>query len=145
MASSSPGTQEQRPTVDAADGVDAPLRAYARTKQSVGVILRELHQIAECSTPWISERAHDLVSRLAEDRFQLVVVGQFKRGKSSLMNAIVGQPLLPTGTIPVTSAVTSLRYGSSTRLLIRRAGRALGCAPQVSSASMHVVSPTSPN
>lgn len=122
---SSPGSTDQPPSFDAADGADSPLRAYVRTKQAVGALLRELHKYAERSTPWISERAHDLVARLAEDRFQLVVVGQFKRGKSSLMNAIIGRPLLPTGTIPVTSAVTSLRHGSSTRVLIRRAGRVI--------------------
>ena len=32
-----------------------------------------------------------------ENRFTLAVVGQFKRGKSSLMNAIIGRELLPTG------------------------------------------------
>lgn len=118
-------SSDQQSAADHADAADAPLREYVRTKQSVGELLRELHECAVRSTPWLSERAHRLVARLAEDRFQLVVVGQFKRGKSSLMNAIVGRPLLPTGTIPVTSVVTSLRYGSRTRVVIRRAGRVL--------------------
>jgi GTP-binding protein EngB required for normal cell division len=57
-------------------------------------------------------RAQELLSRLAEDRFYLAVVGRFNGGKSSLMNAILGQSLLPTGIRPLTSVVTSVRYGS---------------------------------
>jgi GTP-binding protein EngB required for normal cell division len=57
-------------------------------------------------------RAQQLLARLAEDRFQLAVVGRFNGGKSSLMNAILGQPLLPIGVRPLTSVITSVCYGS---------------------------------
>lgn len=57
-------------------------------------------------------RAQELLARLAEDRFQLAVVGRFNGGKSSLMNAVLGQPLLPTGIRPLTSVITSVCYGS---------------------------------
>lgn len=103
---------------------EAPLRSYLLAKQTVAQLLRDIDRLFQQCAPWATERIHDLMTRLAEDRFQLVVLGQFKRGKSSLMNAIVGRPLLPTGTIPVTSAITSLRYGSRLRAFVRRAGRA---------------------
>src|SRR5690606_31127597 len=35
----------------------------------------------------------------------------FKRGKSTLLNALVGEPVLPVGVVPVTAAVTILRQG----------------------------------
>lgn len=59
-----------------------------------------------------------LMEKLADDRFVLAVLGQFKRGKSSLMNAIIGRELLPTGVLPLTSAITVLRYGSDERLVV---------------------------
>jgi hypothetical protein len=40
-----------------------------------------------------------------------VVLSEFKRGKSSLANTIVGAEVLPTGVLPLTSVVTRLRYG----------------------------------
>jgi len=64
-------------------------------------------------------RAQGLLARLAEDRFQLAVVGRFNAGKSSLMNAVMGQPILPTGVRPLTSAVTSVAYGSTPEVEIR--------------------------
>jgi GTP-binding protein EngB required for normal cell division len=67
-----------------------------------------------------AEQCQALTSKLAEDRFTLAVVGQFKRGKSSLMNAIIGREILPTGVLPLTSAITILRFGPRERLLVAR-------------------------
>jgi predicted GTPase len=58
--------------------------------------------------------ARALQQRFGEGRFYLACVGQFKRGKSSLINALVGQPILPTGVTPVTSVVTMVRGGPDT-------------------------------
>ena len=52
-----------------------------------------------------------LVSRINEGRFFVACVGQFKRGKSTLLDALVGEELLPTGVVPVTTVPTVLRYG----------------------------------
>jgi septin family protein len=51
--------------------------------------------------------------KLSENRFNLVVIGQFKRGKTTFINAILGQDLLPTAIIPLTSIITVLKYGET--------------------------------
>ena len=56
-------------------------------------------------------RIHELESRLTQARFNLAVLGQFKRGKSTLLNAMLGEELLPTAVIPVTSVPTFLLWG----------------------------------
>ena len=38
----------------------------------------------------------ELRDRLLEGRFHLAVLGQFKRGKSTLLNALLGEEILPT-------------------------------------------------
>ena len=60
----------------------------------------------------------DLLTRLAEDRFNLLVVGRFSRGKSTLTNAILGGDLLPTGIVPLTSVITTVRYGSRKQVVL---------------------------
>jgi GTP-binding protein EngB required for normal cell division len=55
--------------------------------------------------------AEELRHRLDEGCFRLAVLGQFKRGKSTLLNALLGEPLLPVGILPLTAIPTSLRYG----------------------------------
>ena len=49
--------------------------------------------------------------KLEEEAFNLVVLGQFKRGKSTFINALLGESILPTAITPLTSVVTILRYG----------------------------------
>ena len=59
-----------------------------------------------------------LSKKLAEERFNVVVVGAFKRGKSTLVNALLGADLLPTGAIPLTSVVTCVGWGVEPHLQI---------------------------
>lgn len=49
--------------------------------------------------------------RLGEGRFHLAVLGQFKRGKSTLLNALLGDDLLPTDILPVTAIPTFISSG----------------------------------
>ena len=44
---------------------------------------------------------------------EVAVLGRVSSGKSSLLNALLGQDLLPTGAIPVTAVVTRIRYGKT--------------------------------
>ena len=99
----------------------ADLKKYTKAKQVVARQIRALSNFFHTHNSDAGEnQCRELMVKLAEDRFILAVVGQFKRGKSSLMNAIIGRELLPTGVLPVTSVVTRLRFGPSQRLLISR-------------------------
>ncbi len=54
-----------------------------------------------------------LQEKLSEEVFNLVVAGQFKRGKSTVINALLGESLLPCGVVPLTSVVTVIRSGKT--------------------------------
>jgi small GTP-binding protein len=56
--------------------------------------------------------------RLEEERVNLVVLGEFKRGKSTLVNALVESDVVPTGVLPLTAAVTVIRHGVTPRLVV---------------------------
>jgi predicted GTPase len=60
-----------------------------------------------------------LAARVAEGRFYLACVGQFKRGKSTLINALIGSPVLPVGYIPVTAVPTVIRYDTRPRARVQ--------------------------
>ncbi len=59
-----------------------------------------------------------LLQRLAEGRFHLAVLGQFKRGKSTLLNALLGDDLLPTDILPVTAIPTFILGGDQVRATV---------------------------
>ena len=52
-----------------------------------------------------------LLGRLHKSEFNLVIVGQFKRGKSTLANCFMRKALLPSGVVPLTSVITEIRFG----------------------------------
>jgi GTPase Era involved in 16S rRNA processing len=56
-------------------------------------------------------RLEEIKNKLLANKFHLVVLGQFKRGKSTFINSIIGDKILPTSVIPLTSIVTVLTYG----------------------------------
>ena len=59
------------------------------------------------------ERLGELRARFEEGRLRVAVIGQFKRGKSSLLNALLGAPVLPTGVTPVTAIPTFIEASDS--------------------------------
>ncbi len=67
----------------------------------------------------VAEEARELAARVSEGRFYVACVGQFKRGKSSLLNALVNHPVVPTGYVPVTAVPTVIRYGDQLRARVR--------------------------
>jgi predicted GTPase len=99
------------------------LKEYSRIKLSLAGQLRLLREVLKKSGDDARDKqCEELMVKLAEDRFTLAVLGQFKRGKSSLMNAIIGRELLPTGVLPLTSAITVLKFGPQERLVVEREG-----------------------
>ncbi len=51
----------------------------------------------------------DAKRRLDDGRVRVVVLGEIKHGKSSLINALLGAALLPVGVTPTTGAVVAIR------------------------------------
>ncbi len=95
------------------------LRGFDHFKLELAAVIRSLRQIAgKQKDAQKSDECRKLLARLAEDRFNLVVAGQFSRGKTSLMNAILGVDRLPTGILPLTSVITAVSYGDRERVLV---------------------------
>ncbi len=49
--------------------------------------------------------------RLGAGRLNLAVLGEFKRGKSTLINRLLGEPVLPVGVVPMTSLPILVEHG----------------------------------
>jgi len=101
------------------------IKEYERAKFELADILRSASLTARAAEPENIYPFEDLFARLAEDRFNLVVAGQFSRGKTSLMNAMLHTELLPTGIVPLTSVITTVQYGTVERAIIEYEERRL--------------------
>jgi small GTP-binding protein len=88
------------------------LDAFRERKLDVTVALNELSEIAgQVGAKSLKERIdRDLVHKLEEDRFHLVVVGEFNHGKTTFVNALLGHNVLPTGVTPTTATIHHIKY-----------------------------------
>ncbi|GLK73761.1 dynamin family protein [Ancylobacter dichloromethanicus] len=68
------------------------------------------------------DRLSEQAIRLTETTFQLAVLGQFKRGKSTLLNAFIGYPLLSAGVVPLTAVPTFLSASPTTYVRVKYLG-----------------------
>lgn len=100
------------------------LKDYEQEKFEIGDIIRSAQAVIK-NDELLQAECRDLLTRLAEDRFNLMIVGRFSRGKSTLMNAVLGGNHLPTGIVPLTSVITTVRYGSRKQVVLNFTDRSL--------------------
>ena len=87
---------------------------YLKIKTNIIESVAKLENIA--ANERIKTAVQLIAKKLNSDVFSLVVVGQFKRGKTTFINALLGEDLLPTAITPLTSIITVLRYGDKLRI-----------------------------
>ncbi len=102
------------------------LESFHQRRDDVILALRTLSALAE-KIGARTLKAHvdaDLVKKLAEDKFNLVVVGEFNHGKSTFVNALLGGNVLPAGVTPTTAVIHHLEYADAPRAEVVRASGA---------------------
>jgi len=72
--------------------------------------------------PDLAGRATAAAARLDRPGTVVCVVGEFKQGKSSLVNALLGQQVCPVDDDLATSAITLVRFGEEPGAVVRRRG-----------------------
>ncbi|HET7172660.1 MAG TPA: dynamin family protein, partial [Nocardioidaceae bacterium] len=87
----------------------------AAARSDLGGILAELEALLPEAAPVI----RPMRTQWREQLVRVVVLGEAKRGKSSLVNALLGRPILPTGVVPVTSVSTEVTAGDVDEVTVR--------------------------
>ncbi|MEZ2279121.1 MAG: dynamin family protein [Microcoleus sp.] len=70
-------------------------------------------------SPTLAEEVTKVSQRLQSPCFRVAVVGEFSTGKSTLLNALLGEEIQPVRDIPCSGNVTILKYGSQRRVICR--------------------------
>jgi len=55
----------------------------------------------------------EVLKRIKADSFTVAVVGEFKRGKSTFINALLGKEILPSDILPCSATLNRVKYGMS--------------------------------
>lgn len=64
------------------------------------------------------KRMTDDAARLADERFNLVIIGEFSRGKSTFINALLGRSILPASANPTTNIISKIVYGKQPKYVL---------------------------
>jgi small GTP-binding protein len=94
-------------------GQAAPGRSLDDRKAAIRAVLGRLAEAADVAG--LDSVARDIrqvrIPKLDEERFSLVVLGEFNHGKSTFVNALLGTALLPTGITPTTAVLSHISHG----------------------------------
>lgn len=82
-----------------------------------------LRQLVDVARPEDVPMLTELLRRLEDDRLRILVVGEAKRGKSTLVNALLDTTIMPTGVVPVTALATTVVYGPAERVEVALDGQ----------------------
>ncbi|MCM8817333.1 MAG: dynamin family protein [Candidatus Omnitrophica bacterium] len=96
-------------------GFHPKTQAHSDLENSVESLLDVLSDL-KTGYEYQKEFIESLLKRSREQNLYLALVGQVKRGKSTLLNALIGKDILPSSIIPVTAIPTFVRY--SDRIMV---------------------------
>ena len=86
---------------------------YQDKRKNVLAALREVAVLSEDAGAATLARKlrDDRIPRLEEEKFHLVVLGEFNHGKTTFVNALLGAPVLPMGVTPTTAVIHQVVHG----------------------------------
>jgi len=83
----------------------------ARRKLLYGLLEHSHRELAKLDMhEWASTLAK-LIERVRSDRFKVLVIGEFKRGKSTFINSLLGKEVLPAFATPCTAVINEIKWG----------------------------------
>jgi len=92
-------------------------RDFAEVRDEVVAELRELATLNRgLGMEDGASQIEELADRVQAGVFRVLVLGEFKRGKSTLINALLGANLLPANVTPTTALLTLIKYGPEVRI-----------------------------
>ena len=83
----------------------------ARILNGAGEVVNDLNMSRGDELAELGRRVHD-------DTFKIMVTGTFKNGKSTLINAILGEDVLPAYALPCTAVINELKYGEEKKAVL---------------------------
>ncbi|MFM2432824.1 MAG: hypothetical protein RLZZ511_4038 [Cyanobacteriota bacterium] len=90
----------------------------AKRTQLIQLIQQQISIAQKLDMASRGETLKQLLARVEADNFKVLVLGEFKRGKSTLINALLGAEILPAYTRPATAIINEIKWGDAPEALL---------------------------
>lgn len=94
------------------DIYDRKCKALQDTLKNLAELARKLRLEGQ------EKQAYQAIDMLKQEQFHMVVVGEFSRGKSTFVNALLGQQILPVSKSPTTAIISKIVYGDKPEFIL---------------------------
>lgn len=95
---------------------------YAKFKNEkntiVGLINESAEVVNDISLTQYAEGLNTLSKKVDSDSFKIQIVGTFKNGKSTFINALLGEDILPSKVLPCTAVINEVKYGDTKKAIL---------------------------
>lgn len=86
--------------------------------QLVGLLQRANQELSGINMPNQANALAELEKKVRSDSFKIQVTGTFKNGKSTFINAFLGEEVLPAYALPCTAVINEVRYGKEKKAVL---------------------------
>jgi GTPase SAR1 family protein len=101
------------------NAIDPLFIAYHQKRTRLREVVQSARNLFQSLEMRVSVDATErLASRLDAESLKVLVVGQFKQGKSTLINAMLGEEVLPAFAVPCTAVINEIKYGDTCKALV---------------------------
>ena len=88
------------------------LKPFRILRERLGGMLSDASQVInELNMSSASENLDKLSKKVNNDTFKIQVIGTFKNGKSTFINSLLGEEVLPAYALPCTAVINEVKYG----------------------------------
>ena len=106
-----------------AGDIDERLKRLERAGEDVSILASLERTIDEQGLVEFRPALDTALARLEDQRFEVAGFGRVSAGKSSLLNHLMGQAVLPVGVTPITAVPTRVTYGATASVDVEFADR----------------------
>lgn len=94
------------------------LAKYQKYQTELAQVLKGASEVTSRLNMSKEKELAELSEKVQNDTFKIMVTGTFKNGKSTFINALLGEEILPAYALPATAVINEVKYGTGKRALL---------------------------